>query len=593
MYIDTIHVYGFGNMVDCVIEAAPGVIKTPGSASSSEDDLVFTFVRCMLYGMGGRGDTDMRARLRPLSQNGHYVKYGGEIVYAALGKRFRLTRLFGNTAGDDVIELIDLDNGRDVKIEAGRTPGEKTLKLTEGAFVTAAVLRMPPPGGFSYDSQKGGYVLGKLSCMGTLNDGKPSPYELSAYLNRRLLSITDPSTQSGELDKAVMRKMSTRNEISRIGDIDNKITAKTAELRTVAGERDTIRASLNQDRRTGLLSKAARALLAKDRIMAEYERLTQLLKELDVQRSENKALAQQKITGALVPSIIVLAAGILLLGAGIFGISNAIGIAALAAGIALVVAGGVMLPLSVAKYRDRFYVKRDGVKVLLSDETARLKQEISARNAEIVRLLGDKTADEADDEWRSAETLMRNATDDERRFAVLKMTEEREDSSGDDERLSAVNARIAALQAEIDELCKSFGRSFSTASLVLEGIDEDIKRLNDEAEAVRLSILAAETAAEKLRHDIIPEIIRGAKSRYKDAFGGEAVIKCGGTFEIVAAADDPYGAYFAFLTASSDVIFGDTRNSLFAELTGNGTTCGEALETLKKLDGERTVFVQA
>ena len=578
-------------MIDCLIEPSPGVNRPSGGSSGQPGGLLFTFVRSMLYGMGGRGDTDMRAKLRPLPQNGRYVKYGGEITYDACGRRFRLTRLFGSSAGDDVIELIDLDSGRDVKIEAGRTPGEKSLRLTEGAFVTAACLHLPPDLDFVFDPVRGGRVLGTLSCMGSLNDGKPSPYEITERLRGRLASVTDPSTQSGELDKAVIRKMSMRNELSRIGEIDNKISARSSELQAAVEERDTIRTSLNQDRRTNMLSKAAKCLLAKDRVMAEYERLTQLLRELDVRNSERGALSGRKITRALVPSIVVLAAGALLAAAGAFGAASPAGIAAIAAGAVLLAAGLIMLPLAAAKHKNRFYIKRDGMKVLLDDEIARLKQEISGRNAEIIKLLGDKTADEADEEWRAAEILMRNATDDERRFAVLKMSDDRNDAPGDDGRLDTVNEKIAVLQAEIDELCKSFGRSFSTASLALEGIDDDIKRLNDEAEAVRLSLLAADAAEEKFRRDILPDIIKGARTRYKNAFGEEPVFKCSGKFELITSAENAAGAYCAFIAASSDAVFGESRNCFFADETDGGNVLAEVCGAMTKLDGSRIIFI--
>ncbi|MBP1588350.1 MAG: hypothetical protein ILO53_08140 [Clostridia bacterium] len=588
MYVRKIHIYGFGNIIDCVAETAAGVNKPLGNGILS-DGLVFLFVRCMLYGMGGRGDTDMRARLRPVPQSGRYVKYGGEMTYDAQGRRFRLTRLFGNSAGDDVIELIDLDSGRDVKIEAGRTPGEKSLRLTEGAFVTAACIHAPSDADFTYDASKGGYILGNLSCMGSLNDNKPSPHDIAASLEKRLRRITDPSTQSGLLDRAVIRKMSMRNELSRIGDIDNKINAKTAELQSIAEQRNSIKTTLDQDRRTNMLSRAAKGLLAKDRIMAEYERLTQLLRELDVRNAEHKALSERKITGSLIPALIAFAIAIGLIVAGFLNITNSIGNAAIAAGFAFMVAGTIILPLATVAYRNRFYVKRDGVKVLLDDEIARLRDEIAGRNADILKLLGDKTADEADEEWRRAEILMRNATDDERRFAVLKMSDEADDKPEDDGQLDSVNRQIAGLQAEIDELCKSFGKTFSTASLALEGIDEEIKRLNDEAEAVRLSIVVAESASDKLRHDVLPEVIKGARARYRSAFGEEPVFKCNGSFEIVTSADDPLAAYCAFLLAASDTMFGETRNTVFVS-PADGKTSAGICDAIMKLDAGRVIL---
>ncbi|MBR6915981.1 MAG: hypothetical protein IKN36_06445, partial [Clostridia bacterium] len=232
MVIKKLKIYGFGRLSGLDYEQdRDGFLAPAGdSPEASEDRTLFEFIRAMLYGVSGRGDTGARKRFSPdpaVDEAGRTIRFGGEMIYEACGRTYRLTNIWGRTAGEDVLDIIDYFTGRDVRIEAGKSVGERTLHVSEAAFVSAVYSgRMSRPenlGGFEYR-------LGRLSAIFGLDDGKPTPREAADIIDRRLKEITNPSEKSGELDKLVIRKMSMRNELARLGETDNKIAKKRAEL---------------------------------------------------------------------------------------------------------------------------------------------------------------------------------------------------------------------------------------------------------------------------------------------------------------------------------------------------------------------------
>ncbi|MBP5312823.1 MAG: hypothetical protein J6112_08340, partial [Clostridia bacterium] len=256
MIIRKVKIYGFGRFMNCEFEPDKNNFLSAAKGLMTDTELFFEFVRAMLYGLSARDGTGTRFMYMPeemYDNLGRRVRYGGELFYDACGKNYQLSCLWGNSKAEDLCRIIDTKSGRDVKIETGKTVGEKTLHISEAAFVSA----VKATGAAVNSGDEGVYSIGKLSALMGLNDGKPSHKEVRLGLENKLLELTDPKTKNGKLDRLVINKMNMRNALSRIGEKDGRFAKLRASLETAEAELANIDAELADSKRTFGLCDAA------------------------------------------------------------------------------------------------------------------------------------------------------------------------------------------------------------------------------------------------------------------------------------------------------------------------------------------------
>ncbi len=558
MVIKKLKLYGFGRLSGLDYEQNKEGFLVPAgdSPEASDDRTLFEFIRAMLYGVSGRGDTGARKRFRPdpaVDEAGRTIRFGGEMVYEACGRTYRLTNIWGHTAGEDVLDIVDYFTGRDVRIEAGKTVGEKTLHVSEAAFVSAVFsgrnTRPESLGGFDYR-------LGRLSAIFGLDDGKPTPSEAAGLIEKRLKEITNPSEKSGELDRLVIQKMSMRNELARIGETDNKIAKKRAELEAAEVEKAELDKTLEENTRIFELCDSAKTLLVKDRIRAAYDSQLGVMRQLDFAEAELERLKKVSLIPKIIPGVLCCVAGGILTWAGLSVLSKTVFAGLAQFGGALLVVGGIVLTVfACLKYANRFTLKVEGRRTTAEDEIARLRTEVRDKNEELLELLGDVSVVETEEKWRRSETVMRSATEDERRYAVLKQSDELgEVIEGIKARLEPVEMRIADAKREIEKLCDSAGASFSEATAALEGIDDRIKRLSDEGSALKIAAAALGEADTDVRTNLIPAIFAKASSAYRKLAGEKASYKLDEGYNVTVRCSQPVKALLCLRCAISDVV---------------------------------------
>lgn len=558
MVIKKLKIYGFGRLSGLDYEQdRDGFLAPAGdSPGASDDRTLFEFIRAMLYGVSGRGDTGARKRFSPdpaVDEAGRTIRFGGEMIYEACGRTYRLTNIWGRTAGEDVLDIVDYFTGRDVRIEAGKSVGERTLHVSEAAFVSAVysgrTSRPENLGGFEYR-------LGRLSAIFGIDDGKPTPREAADMIDRRLKEITNPSEKSGELDKLVIRKMSMRNELARLGETDNKIAKKRAELEAAEAEKAELDKTLEENTRIFELCDSAKTLLVKDRIRAAYDSQLGVMRQLDFAEAELDRLKKVSLIPKIIPGILCCVLGGILTWAGLSVLSKSVFAGLAQFGGALLVVGGIVLTvLACLKFANRFTLKVEGRRTTAEDEIARLRGEVRDKNEELLELLGDVSLVETEEKWRKSEAVMRSATEDERRYAVLKQSDELGDViEGIKARLEPVERRIAEAKRDIEALCDSAGASFSEASAALEGIDDKIKRLSDEGSALKIAAASLGEADTDVRTNLIPAIFAKASSAYRKLTAEKATYRLDDGYDVTVRCSQPAKALLCLRCAISGVV---------------------------------------
>lgn len=560
MIIRKATVYGFGHLINCEFVPDKRGILNVTKGLITDTDLFFEFVRTMLYGHSLRNGISTRQIYMPdeqIDSRGKKVLYGGELIYDACGRNYRLSCFYGKTKQEDVYRIIDTVSGRDVKIDAGKTVGEKTLHISEGAFISAAK-------DFGYEAVVNGdwsLSLGKLSSLLGVFDNRCTPKEFKLKLSEKLLTLTNPKTKTGSFDLLVIKKMSMKNTLARISDRDGKLIKLRNELEQTERDLASIDAEINDNSRLFGLYEAAKTLLNKDKIMALYTQILGVMRQLDFAEAEHRRLVKTRLLPKLIlPGISFLAGcfmvflGVGVFKGGVYGLPSEI----LGAGLALV--GIALGAWQISKHTNRFTLKTDGRITTYAEEAERLKAELFRKNGELLDLLGDNSAGEILNKWRESEDVMRSAQDNERRFAVMKQAYDLEVT------MNMLNAKkkpltdkISAIHSEIDSITSTGDMEFGQAVFELEGLDEKIKKLQDEIDAVKIALSAADIAENRFVADVVVPVCRSAEEIYFKTLGERAEFNIDPDYNIVAKCSDKElallslrGALSAMASSESD-----------------------------------------
>ncbi len=566
MIIRNAMVYGFGSLINCEFVGDKNGILNVSKGLISDTDLFFEFVRTMLYGHTLRNGVSTRELYRPREKTdskGRKVIYGGEMIYDACGRTYRLSCLFGETKNDDISRIVDLVSGRDVKIDLGKTIGEKTLHISEGAFISAT--RDP---GFEASENGDTVSFGSLSLLLGVADGRMTPVSFTDSLKQKLLRITDPKTKKGSLDRLVITKMKMKSSLARTSDRDMKLAKLRKELDRTETELAGIEGKIRETGRSFGLCDAAGTLLTKDRIMASYDQLLGLMRQADLAECEHRRLVKTKLIPKLIMPFLLFALGGFLITMGLTSLSEGpFGWPAEIAGSVLAVIGIVLSVIAFSRHSGRFAIEADGRITTHFDEAVRLRGEISSKTEDLLKLLGDSSCGEIRKKWRESEDIMRSASENERRSAIMKNSGDLErEVAGLKERKKPLVDRIESIHAEIRGLTEFEGVDFPEALFTLSGIDEEIGKLSDEAESLRIAITAAESAERRYYTEVVQPLCSNAAEIYFKTSGEKAEFSIDSQYRITAKCSDQRLALLSLRGAISSFASSETdRQLLFVD----------------------------
>jgi DNA repair exonuclease SbcCD ATPase subunit len=315
------------------------------------------------------------------------------------------------------------------------------------------------------------------------------------------------------------------------------------------------------------MSRAAKLLLTKDKIMTVFASVDNICTELD----ECKAVAEKYNNEA--PSLKRLIGGI------VSGVAGAVLVALFfmvqelspAVKYSLLAGGGAILLLAVILLAGRkkrsAYIVKNGNKIDVFQRIEELEETLSQKEVLIQSYLDGQTIEEFNEKWREAEQLLKTSTDEERRFCTSKP------SAGFEETLSSIRKetepvmeKIGYIQAEIDSLRASSNVSFSEAQEALNGIDEKINLLNDEYKAYALAYDVLEESIAEMQTTLCPGLCAKTEQIFNAITGRNIKVKIAEDFSIMVSDDSiPRGinsysgatvdqAYFALRIALTDMI---------------------------------------
>ncbi|MCR4841628.1 MAG: AAA family ATPase [Eubacterium sp.] len=257
MIIESVHVENFGKLKDFDYSFKPGLNRLVYRNGWGKSTLL-AFMRVMLYGFeneGKRSEVDNeRKRFKPW-QGG---VYGGSMVFATGGRRYRIEKIFGARASEDSFTLYDADTG----IESGDYAdpvgealfGIDSLSFARSVFIGQQAVPTDMTDGI-------GAQIGNLSHMAD----DLGAFEKAMDRLREVKNACTPSRKTS--DYRVLKDKISRDELelSRRKELEERLAACEEELSACA-ERERQRGFAREDiaerrrflaERKALLVKAA------------------------------------------------------------------------------------------------------------------------------------------------------------------------------------------------------------------------------------------------------------------------------------------------------------------------------------------------
>lgn len=239
------------------------------------------FIRAMLYGYDNTRKKDItendRKRYRPW-QGG---KYGGTLTFEKGGKRYLVSRTFGETARFDQMTLRDLSAGKSVSnVEH---VGEWLFKLDGDAFRRSAFINQNTlnagGSGLSFHARLNA-LLGEASDVGAYDralkelTARTKDYEKTG--NRGYISEIQK-----KIDDLLVRQREARERIRRVEELRREMAELDGRLERINGEIDGLKKQLDQENAGKKEREAARKLYQELREQKREadRRLEELLKE--------------------------------------------------------------------------------------------------------------------------------------------------------------------------------------------------------------------------------------------------------------------------------------------------------------------------
>lgn len=568
MYIKSIKIYGFGKHVNREFKFKNGLNVLYGDNEAGKSTL-FAFIRAMFYGLTGRGDENYRKKFMPWERTdsqGKAVRFGGEMVFECDGTYYHQVCLWGNSKREDVCTLNEFYTGRPVKMMAGKTVGEQLLKLTAEAYDSSLYIGQLASA-IKQGGDKDGVLIARLSAVSGFDEEEKTGTAVRQLLKEKMDELKAPRGKNGLLDQLVIKKLSMQNELTRLSEVDNKVASRKESLEELFRQRDALSKSAADYEKLLKLSKAAKLLLTKDKIMTVFASVDAICAELD----ECRAVAEKyngagKSKGKKIPGVILGVAGIacVALAFVLSGIAEPVKYALLAGGGAAIIISAIML---FAGKRPSAFVEKNGNKVDVFQRIEELEETLSQKEVLIQSYLDGQSLEEFNERWRESEQLLKTSTDEQRRYSTSKPSASFEEAlSSIRKELAPVNEKIGYIQAEIDNLRASSNVSFSEAQEALTGIDEEITALNDTYKSYELAAAVLDESMEEMQTTLCPKLCNETERIFNAVTGRNIKVKISDDFSIMISDDSiPRGinsysgatvdqAYFALRVAIADMI---------------------------------------
>ncbi len=568
MYIKSIKIYGFGKHVNREFNFKSGLNVLYGDNEAGKSTL-FAFIRSMFYGLTGRGEENYRKRYFPWDRfdgDGRAVRFGGEMVFESGGTYYHQVCIWGASKREDVCTLNEFYTGRVVKLAPGKSVGEQILRLTADAYDSSVYIGQLASA-IKSGGDKDGVLLARLSAVSGFDGEEQTGTMVKQLLKDKMDALKAPRGKNGELDQLVIKKLNMQNELTRLSDVDNKVAARKESLDELFKERDRLLKKTAECERLLKMSRAAKLLLTKDKIMTVFASVDNICAELDeckavAEKYNNEAPSLKRLIGGIVSGVAgaVLVALFFL----IPGLSPAVKYSLLAGGGAMVLLAAILL---AGRKKRSSYIVKNGNKIDVFQRIEELEETLSQKEVLIQSYLDGQTLEEFNEKWREAEQLLKTSTDEERRFCTSRP------SAGFEETLAAIRKetepvmeKIGYIQAEIDSLRASSNVSFSEAQEALNGIDEKINLLNDEYKAYALAYEVLEESITEMQTTLCPGLCSSTEKIFNAITGKNIKVKIAEDFSIMVSDDSiPRGinsysgatvdqAYFALRIALSDMI---------------------------------------
>lgn len=539
MLIKSVKIYGFGKHIRKEFTFRNGFNVICGNDEDGKNTL-FAFIRAMLYGLDGREEENARKKYVPrerLDDMGKTVRFGGEMVFESHGTVYQEVCIWGASKREDTRSLNEFYTGRPVRLHPNGTVGEQILRFNASAF-DAAVFAAQPGAISDTESGEEGIAVARLSAVTGFGENRPNGAAADRILKEKMDALKAPRGKSGELDQLVIKKLNMQNELTRLSDTDNKITAQKEKLDELLRSRDALLRSEADYNRMLRLAQSAKLLLTKDKMMTVFSSVDGICTELEECRRFAAQSEQKRVSpGKLITGIVLLltaVAGFLL--AFLYkGFSAPVRYALIAGGGLAAVAALLLIPGSFVKKRD---MVRGGVKIDVEKRMEELEETLSQKEVLIQSYLGSATLEEMEDSWRKSEELLKSSTEEERRYVTSRPSGGFEEALAEiREKLEPVVAQIGSVQAEIERLRASVTVSFSEAAGMLHGIDEEIDRVSDRYKAYELAHLALTESMAPFRETLCSRLCEETERIFSAVTGTHISVRIAEDFTVYASGD--------------------------------------------------------
>jgi hypothetical protein len=263
-------------------------------------------------------------------------------------------------------------------------------------------------------------LIARLSAVSGFDEEEKTGTAVRQLLKEKMDELKAPRGKNGLLDQLVIKKLSMQNELTRLSEVDNKVASRKESLEELFRQRDALSKSAADYEKLLKLSKAAKLLLTKDKIMTVFASVDAICAELD----ECRAVAEKyngagKSKGKKIPGVILGVAGIacVALAFVLSGIAEPVKYALLASGGAAIIISAIML---FAGKRPSAFVEKNGNKVDVFQRIEELEETLSQKEVLIQSYLDGQSLEEFNEMWRESEQLLKTSTDEQRRYSTSK-----------------------------------------------------------------------------------------------------------------------------------------------------------------------------
>lgn len=225
------HIENFGKLQDYTVDFVEGcnIFREPNGWGKST---LAVFLRVMFFGFEGENKRKEAENERKRFQPWQGGVYGGQLIFGTGGKRYQVTRIFGNKRQNDVFELRDADTNLESS-DFTENLGEEIFRINSESFQRTI-------------------FIGQNDCVTRPTDS----------INAKIGNLADNMEDLDCYEKAAgllqeqMNRLNPRRKTGEIFQINDRITGMQTEVAAGAVLEDTMEQMKAEIRREdGLLKK--------------------------------------------------------------------------------------------------------------------------------------------------------------------------------------------------------------------------------------------------------------------------------------------------------------------------------------------------